>query len=84
MIINASSIGMSSERAYNSYSSSRVLGITMKADVAATLELSEEGKSYLLQLEEQLKEREKEQITNCSPYIACSFQEPSASIFSPA
>jgi len=61
MIINASSIGMSSERAYNSYSSSRVLGITMKADVAATLELSEEGKSYLLQLEEQLKEREKEQ-----------------------
>ena len=61
MIIKSSSVGMSSERTYQSYLHTQSLSVEMKSDVAATLELSEDGKSYLTQLQDEMKEREKEQ-----------------------
>lgn len=61
MIINSSTVGMSSERTYKSYASKQSLSVEMKADVAATLQLSDEGKSYLTQLQDEVKEREKQQ-----------------------
>lgn len=61
MIINSSTVGMFSERTAQSYVRTQSLSVEMKSDVAATLDLSEEGKSYLTQLEDELKEREKEQ-----------------------
>lgn len=61
MIINSSTVGMSSERTYKSYVSNKSLSVEMKSDVAASLQLTDEGKSYLTQLQDELKEREKQQ-----------------------
>lgn len=58
MIIRSSTIGMQSEHTYKSYVSHESLTIEMRSDEAATLQLSEEGKSYLNQLKDEVNKKE--------------------------
>ena len=58
MIINSSAINLSSERSYLSYKSVESETIEQRADEAAKLDLSKEGKSMLEQLKD-FKENEK-------------------------
>ncbi len=60
MIINSSTVGMQSERTYKSYVSHQSFTVEMRSDEAATLQLSDEGKSYLTQLKDQVNKREEE------------------------
>lgn len=61
MIINSSKIGMSSEHTYESHFYFQSLSRVMTKEAAATLELSDEAKSYMEQLDMQVKEQERKQ-----------------------
>ncbi len=60
MIINSSTVGMSSERTYKSYVSHQSISVDLRSDEAATLQLTDEGKSYLTQIKEHVNKREEE------------------------
>ncbi|MCR5784815.1 MAG: hypothetical protein K6G40_04110 [Eubacterium sp.] len=74
MIIKSSNVSMSSEHIYQSCSYKSTMTVQSVAEKAATLELSEESKSYIAQLKEQT---ESESSVSISDILGMHKAEPS-------